>query len=142
MSTVYLAQDTANNNQKVALKLLNTAHADAIKRELFKRETSALRKLSHPNIVGLRDSGWSDGQNAFYIVLDYLPYSLDVHLAGTPALPIPIEKYPIMRDLAHALANAHSEGVIHRDIKPSNVLLDSVGRAHLTDFGISKLMTQ
>ena len=46
-----------------------------------------------------------------------------------------------MRDLADALANAHSEGVIHRDIKPSNILIDGEGRALLTDFGISKLMT-
>ena len=141
MSTVYLAQDRSNDDLEVAVKILNTAHPDAIKRELFKRETSALRKLRHPNIVGLRDSGWSAGEDAFYIVLDYLPYSLDRHFGGQSALPIPIDTYRIMHDLADALANAHSEGVIHRDIKPSNILLDSTGRALLTDFGISKLIT-
>ena len=142
MSTVFLAHDSSNNDLKVAVKILNTAHPTAIKRQIFKRETSALRILRHPNIVGLRDSGWSATENDFYIVLDYLPYSLDQHLGETSALPIPIDTYRIMRDLADALANAHSEGVIHRDIKPSNILLDSSGRALLTDFGISKLMTE
>ena len=47
-----------------------------------------------------------------------------------------------MRELAGALAHAHSENVIHRDIKPSNILLDVNGRPMLTDFGISKLLTQ
>ena len=44
MSSVYLALDNASGNSQVAVKILNTAHADEIKRELFKRETSALRK--------------------------------------------------------------------------------------------------
>ena len=141
MSTVYLAKDSSNDDLEVAVKILNTTHPDAIKRELFKREIGALKKLRHPNIVGLRDSGWSIDENAFYIVLDYIPYSLERYLRGNPALPVPIDTYRVMRDLANALANAHSEGVIHRDIKPSNVLLDSVGCAFLTDFGISKLMS-
>ena len=141
MSTVYLAQDRSNKDLEVAVKILNTTHSDAIKRELFERETSALGKLRHPNIVGLRDSGWSDDEDAFYIVLDYLPYSLDRNLGGASTRPIPIDTYRIMRDLADGLANAHSEGVIHRDVKPSNILLDSTGRALLTDFGISKLMS-
>ena len=141
MSTVYLARDISNDDLEVAVKILNTAHPDPIKREFFSRETSALRTLRHPNVICLRESGWSAGEDAFYIVMDYLPGSLKQCLDATPAPPVPIDTYRIMRDLADALANAHSEGVIHRDIKPSNILLDSTGRAVLTDFGISKLMT-
>lgn len=140
MSTVFLAQDNANEGSRVAVKLLNTAHSDAIKRELFKREITALRKLRHTNIVTLRERGWWVDAKAFYIVLDYHPLSLDKLLLSESELPM-TKAYRMMRELAGALAHAHSEGVIHRDIKPSNILFDSTGRALLTDFGISKLMT-
>jgi serine/threonine-protein kinase len=43
----------------------------------------------------------------------------------------------LLGDVAHALAYAHSEGVIHRDIKPENVLMAD-GIAVVTDFGIGK----
>ena len=142
MSSVYLALDNASNDEEVAVKILNTSHPDKIKHELFKRETSALKRLQHPNIVELRHSGWSDSEGAFFLVLDYLPYSLEKHLNGEPnSCNGDFRPYRIIRELAEAVVYAHSEGVIHRDIKPSNVLFDYEGRPKLTDFGISKLVT-
>ena len=143
MSAVHRALDLAANDTPVAVKILNTDHPDAIKRELFSRETAALKRLNHPNIVPLRHSGLLDDESAFYLVLDYLPYSLDACLReDSPAQPNNFDPYRVMRELAQALAHAHSQGVIHRDIKPANILLDEQGRPCLSDFGVSKLLNQ
>ena len=142
MSSVYRAIDRASGDIEVAVKVLNTMHSDEIKRELFNRETTALKRLSHPNIVRLRDRGWLDAENAFYLVLDYMPYSLDRYLKGELRSQYgSIEPYRVIRELAEAVAHAHSENVIHRDIKPSNILFDLNGRPMLTDFGISKILS-
>ena len=143
MSTVYLAQDRGAGGVDVAVKILNTSHPDKIKRALYERETAALQRLAHPNIVRLRHSAWSDAEGAFYLVLDYLPYSLDEFLRdGQHDQFGSIDPYRVIRELGEAIAHAHSENVVHRDIKPSNILFDASGRAMLTDFGVSKLLGQ
>ena len=143
MSTVYLAQDRGAGGVDVAVKILNTSHPDKIKRTLYERETAALRRLAHPSIVRLRHSGWSDTEGVFYLVLDYLPYSLDKFLSGEQqGHSGNIDPYRVIRELGEAIAHAHSENVVHRDIKPSNILFDNSGRSMLTDFGVSKLLDQ
>ena len=141
MSSVYRALDTAAGDAPVAVKLLNTMHPDPIKREFFKRETTALKQLRHPNIVSLQQSGWSETEGCFYLILDYMPYALDSYLKGDLGLqPGNFNPYRSIRELAGAIAHAHAHDVIHRDIKPSNILIDENGRPHLADFGISKLL--
>ena len=143
LSSVYRALDTADDDIPVAVKLLDTQHPDPIKRELFKRETAALKRLQHPNIISLQRSGWSDAEGCFFLVLDYVPYSLDKYLSGElEPQSGSFNPYQAIRELAGAVAYAHAQNVIHRDIKPSNVLIDESGRSQLADFGISKLLDQ
>lgn len=67
MSTVYRAQDTKRANMIVAVKLLNSTHEDALRKEIFRRETSALERLEHANIVEILDIAGQTRANAILL---------------------------------------------------------------------------
>lgn len=142
MSSIYLAGDRRRPEEPIAVKLLNSSHPDAIRMELFNRETRALQQLEHANIIKILDFGWWDERGCHYIVLPYYQRTLLDEIAGHARLADHKWCWPIMQTLADALTYAHAEGIIHRDIKPSNVLLDEHSRPILTDFGISRLKYQ
>ena len=124
-------------NRVVALKMILSgqfANSDDIDR--FHAEAEAAARLSHPNIVGIHDSGQSDGQH--YISMQFVEgQSLADLVREHPLQPRVAAKY--MAAISEAMQYAHDHGILHRDLKPANVLVDKNNVPLVTDFGLAKL---
>ncbi|MGB1289050.1 MAG: serine/threonine-protein kinase, partial [Aggregatilineales bacterium] len=135
-SCVYQAQDTTTG-EVVALKELREELLSLVPEavERFQREAAALRRLEHPNIVGIRDA--VQDNNTHYIVLDYIAGgSLKTLLETSENLSLE-QALRLILQLTDALNAAHSLNIIHRDLKPENILLTVDGDVRLTDFGVA-----
>jgi predicted ATPase len=136
------AVDLEAEGSYVAIKFIRGLQDERITRQLFQRETEALRSVRHPNIVRLLDSGWDAGRESYYLVLEWLNDSLSDVLAREGAYTWDALGTEIAQPLAKALAHAHLSGVTHRDIKPQNVLFDDSRAPKLADFGIAKMQSK
>ncbi len=135
MADVELAHDRELDRQ-VAIKLLHNRYAtDPAFQRRFAREAQNASRLSHPNIVGVLDSGSADGRP--YIVMEYVPGRSLEDLISSERL-LPERAAEIVGDVALALDYAHSRGLVHRDVKPGNILIDPQGQVKVTDFGIAR----
>ena len=136
MSSVYRAFDTLLE-RNVALKILHERYGeDEEYIGRFRREARAAAKLSHPHIVTVIDRGEQDGKE--FIVFELIEGENLKELVERGG-PLPVRRaLDLGLQVGRALAFAHGEGIIHRDVKPQNVLLDSEGRAKVTDFGIAR----
>ncbi|KAK6136110.1 hypothetical protein DH2020_030158 [Rehmannia glutinosa] len=125
----------------LAVKVFNLQVEGAVKS--FDAECEVLRNLRHRNLTKVICSCCShDGFKA--LVLEYMPKgSLERWLYSYNYFLDFLQRLNIMIDVASALEYLHhgySTPVIHCDLKPSNVLLDEDMVAHVSDFGMAKLL--
>lgn len=130
---VFAARDVATGNE-VAVKVLRREVAAEVGAERFVREIQVVRKLVHPNIVPVLDSGTADG-SPFHVMPRVRGESLRARMDRETQLPL-ADVIEIAQQVANALDSAHALGIVHRDIKPENILLDR-DRAYVADFGIA-----
>lgn len=134
MGEVYLADDT-RLRRRVALKVLPADVADARASERLLREARAAARLAHANICTVFDTGEADGRR--FIAMQYIEGASLAARLSRRALDVR-EAVAIASQAAHALTEAHRQGIVHRDIKPQNIMLSESGQAIVLDFGLAQ----
>lgn len=123
----------------VAIKLLSgdfEQHPHAFK--TLQREAKKSQALAHPNIITVYDFD-RDG-DTIYMTMEILDgYPLDAIIRGTTDIELTQkDSLKIIREIANALAYAHSKGIIHSDLKPANIFYTKSGQTKVLDFGIAR----
>jgi serine/threonine protein kinase len=144
MGAVYLARQSQPRREVVvkvflqASALVPLQYIDFLVR--FRREVDAVASFKHPNILSIYEYGERDG--FVYLVMPYISgQSLENMLKRQKMLPFP-KVMDYLDQLAAAFDYAHERGVLHLDIKPANILVTADDKVFLTDFALSKTMTE
>ncbi len=137
MGTVYLATQLSLGRD-VALKVLRPKRLAAPgAAEKFLDEARCTARLNHPNLVSVHDAGHDDEKNMVYYTMEYVKGLNLRELAQRQGLPPPAHALRICYETALGLGHAHNAGLVHRDLKPDNIMLDTTGRAKVTDLGLA-----
>lgn len=132
-------------DQPVALKrLLPHIAEDPDIVAILGREVGALERIDHPNVVRLLDHGTHRGLP--YLVMELVDGRNLRDLLGPrseqpgprPVLPPAVALW-ITHEIACALAEAGSHGIIHRDVSPTNIQVTVDGDVKILDFGIARV---
>ncbi|XP_037554815.1 serine/threonine-protein kinase ICK isoform X1 [Dermacentor silvarum] len=100
------------------------------------REVKSLQKLSHANLVKLKEVVRED--NTLYFVFEYMRENLYqlIRERDVPFQEAAIRA--IVQQVLRGLAFMHKHGFFHRDIKPENLLCMGPQLVKIADFGLAR----
>ena len=144
MGRVWLARDAALGRQ-IALKDLRPDQSDnAILCSRFLYEAKITAQLEHPGIVPVYEVG--QGEAPYYTMRFVKGRTLTEAIRGyhrkrAAGEADSVDLIALLSSfvgVCHAVAYAHSRGIIHRDLKGQNVVLGDFGEVIVLDWGLAK----
>jgi len=130
---VWKARDTIER-RPVALKVAYPEHVALYGKDGLEHEARIASRLSHPNVLAVRNADWIDG---YFVMATDLA---ERNLAQYPGVRRSAQRaLQVIRDATAGLSHAHERRVMHRDVKPENILIFADGHAAIGDFGVSTI---
>jgi len=130
---VWRARHANDPTREVAIKVLADVTAENVAR--FVDEADLLRKIDHPNVLGVHDLA-ADERPPWFVMDLLRGRDLDALRDQGPVAPHLAAR--LIAQVADGLAAVHALGVRHRDIKPGNIVVGDDGVPKLIDFGIAR----
>lgn len=141
MGIVYRALDTSLQRY-VAVKVLRRTIAEKGGQhsiDQLLQEAIAQARLNHPNIVTIYYVGQHNEEP--FLAMELVSGRTVAQQAKEEPLPFQSVIHLAVQ-VVDALRHASHFGIIHGDIKPSNLLVASSTRIKLSDFGLSRLVSE
>lgn len=149
MGEVYEARQAALGRQ-VAVKTIREDNWESSVRDPriraglrmeFVQESLIAARLEHPNIAPVHDLGFGEGGRPL-LAMKLVRGQSWASMIGRDLGAVPESEFlgkhlPILKDMAQAVAFAHSRGIMHRDLKPSQVMVGDFGETVLMDWGLA-----
>jgi WD40 repeat protein len=142
---VLLAMDEHLGREVAIKELLLDLDAGGVDHELtarFLAEARITGQLEHPNIVPVYELGRRTDGRLYYTMRVVRGETMSLALERATTLSARLALLSHFAGLCHAIAYAHSRGVVHRDIKPDNVMIGEFGETIVLDWGIAKVKGQ
>ncbi len=133
LKELLLAHDSSDSDGA-----FSPVHKTASLTARFLHEARITGQLEHPSIVPVYEVGRRRDGRLYYTMKLVRGKTLSRAIREAGSLKQRLALLPHFVDLCHAIAYAHSRGVIHRDIKPANVMVGEFGETVVLDWGIAK----
>ena len=135
MGAVFIAEDQ-RAGKHVAIKILHPTLADDQKvLHRFFREASLIKRITHPNVIKVFDSG--SYERVIYYAMEYLD-GLPLHklLKGRKIRTNILCNFALQ--IALGLEAIHRANIVHRDLKAENIVVTKDRLVKIIDFGIAR----
>jgi serine/threonine protein kinase len=124
---------------------LKVIHISGLAPYMLDREVEALRRLTHPNVMGFRSFGYVDidGESRPYLECEYIDGPNVFEQLQNGDMPqTPAELHAFLSALLSAARELSHNGIVHRDVKPQNIALQGGSwlQPVLLDFGVAKVV--
>jgi serine/threonine-protein kinase len=141
MGSILRARDP-ELNRELAVKVLRPEFCDrpALVRR-FLEEAQITAQLPHPGVVPVHDIGRDEHGLPFLVMKLVRGQTLEALLSARASPGDDLGRWVgIFEQVCHAVAFAHSHGVIHRDLKPANIMVGRFGEVQVMDWGLARIL--
>ncbi|KAK1228039.1 hypothetical protein PQX77_008932 [Marasmius sp. AFHP31] len=128
--TTYMTKGTWEGRRVLVKRLLPECRQD-----LLQQCSTAWSDLKHPNVLTVYGISPGSDDHSFLVI----PYHENGNIAQWIAERDNLDRSRLILDVALGMQYLHTNGIVHGSLLPSNILINSSGRACVSDYDMLKL---